>query len=261
MAVKPVLFVPDGLNAMKQDLFGRMARRIGASVRGDASVLNRLNTDCIPIVCCKPGVGEIVRRWQAEGRPFIYWDRGYFGRGGKTWLGRSLGFDGHWRFCRDATQHTTIQERAPDRWRALGIRLQPWRRIGRHIVVAAMSETYDEFHGTAGWVAQTVAEIRRHTGRPIVVRQKNSGTPLGVEISGAHCLVTHGSIAAVEAAIMGCPVFVDRSSAAAPIGETDMTKIETPAYPDREPWAWSLACSQFTEAEILDGTMLREVMP
>jgi hypothetical protein len=83
------------------------------------------------------------------------------------------------------------------------------------------------------------------------------GRKLHEDLKGAHCLVTHGSNAAVEAAIMGCPVFVHPDSAASLIGQTDLGLIETPIYPDREPWVRSLAYSQFNERELVDGTLWR----
>lgn len=68
----------------------------------------------------------------------------------------------------------------------------------------------------------------------------------------AHCLITHGSVAAVEAVILGCPVFVDATSAAAPVGRTDRD-LENPVMPDRTAWLHSLANAQFNLPEILSG--------
>jgi hypothetical protein len=56
---------------------------------------------------------------------------------------------------------------------------------------------------------------------------------------------------------MGCPVFVHPDSAASLVGRTDLTDIETPLYPDREPWVRSLAYSQFNEAELCNGDLWR----
>jgi hypothetical protein len=69
--------------------------------------------------------------------------------------------------------------------------------------------------------------------------------------------VAHGSIAAVEAVVMGCPVFVHDISAAALVGKTDFSQIENPVYPDREQWLHSLAYCQFNESELVDGTLWR----
>jgi len=77
------------------------------------------------------------------------------------------------------------------------------------------------------------------------------------DLRGAHALVTHGSNAAVEAVFMGCPVFVDPCSAAALVGKTNLDEIEEPIYPDRTAWLHSLSYSQFSEKELVDGTLWR----
>jgi hypothetical protein len=107
------------------------------------------------------------------------------------------------------------------------------------------------------WSFRVAEDLKRYTKRRIVVRDKESKKPLIEELCGAHALVTHGSIAAVEAVVMGCPVFVDRSSAAALMGLCDLERIESPLYPQRERWLQALAYSQFNEAELCDGTLWR----
>jgi hypothetical protein len=57
-------------------------------------------------------------------------------------------------------------------------------------------------------------------------------------------------------------VFVAPSSAAAPIGRTDLAEIEQPIYPDRAPWLAHLAYNQFSLEEMESGAawrMLREL--
>ena len=88
-----------------------------------------------------------------------------------------------------------------------------------------------------------------------MIRDKESKRPLQADLEGAHALVSHGSIAAVEAVILGCPVFVHPDSAAALVGRTDLKMIERPAMPDRTKWLHSLAYSQFNERELIDGTL------
>ncbi len=127
-------------------------------------------------------------------------------------------------------------------------------------MVAEPPATYERFHRIEGWTDRTVAEIKRYTDRPIIRRDKEMqrfGRKLHEDLKGAHCLVTHGSIAAVESVIMGCPVFVNPCSAAALVGRTDLSEIENPIYPGRKNWCRSLAYSQFNEQELIDGTLWR----
>src|SRR5262249_9053412 len=129
-------------------------------------------------------------------------------------------------------------------------------KLGRHIVIAEPSPTYCRFHKIESWRERTIAALKTVTDRPFVVRDKEMqrfGRKLHEDLRGAHCLVTHGSNAAVEAVIMGCPVFVHSDSAAALVGRTDLTAIEHPVYPDRQAWLNALAYSQFNEAELVDG--------
>ena len=89
----------------------------------------------------------------------------------------------------------------------------------------------------------------------MVIRHKEQvlTRELSLDLEGAHCLVTHGSIAAVEAVILGCPVFVHADSAAALVGKTELKDIEKPAYPDRTAWAHALAHCQWNEHELAAG--------
>jgi hypothetical protein len=132
------------------------------------------------------------------------------------------------------------------RWKAMSTDVLPWQKNGRHIVIAA-PRTYAKFHQCESWIADTIDALARVTDRQLVIRDKESKRSLQSDFDGAHCLVTHASIAAVEAVIMGCPVFVHPDSAAALVGRTDLAQVEKPAYPDRQPWLNSLAYSQWNE--------------
>ena len=146
-----------------------------------------------------------------------------------------------------------------DRWRRLNTEIRPWQKGGRHIVIAAPTETYSKLHGCENWIAETVTALAKLTDRQLVIRDKEQykRRPIQMDLEGAHALVTHGSNAGNEAVILGCPVFVHPSCAAALVGSTDLKQIESPVYPDRQPWLNSLAYSQFTEPELLDGTIWR----
>ena len=90
----------------------------------------------------------------------------------------------------------------------------------------------------------------------VVTRDKETKRPLQADIKGASCLVAHGSMAAVESVVLGCPVVVDPSSAAALVGQTENLEcVEKPIYPERQPWLNALAYSQFTEEEMVSGVL------
>ena len=256
------LFQPSELQDFKARLFGRIGDKIkakgGTVCAGDYKFLNTLPKEVIPIVGCSPYLKPIVQEWRRTKRPFIYWDRGYARRIFATAL--PPGSDGgYYRWHCNAFQMQSTKSVPDDRWKALAYDnvVRPWRKNGKHIVIAAPSKTYEAYHGIESWIADTILTLAKITGRQMIIRQKEqcNTRPLQLDLEGAHCLVTHGSIAAVESVILGCPVFVHPDSAAALMGKTDLMQIEQPIYPERQPWLNALAYCQYTENELVDGTL------
>lgn len=255
---KVALFIPPGLKKFKQKLFERIGKQIGRVIR-DERQLGELPDHIIPIVGCTPTLRPYYQNWIARKRPFIYWDRGYLRRVFATWLPRGAE-GGYYRWHLNAFQMKEVRDVPDDRWRALnlGAEVRAWRKSGRKIVIADTLPDYWDVRGLPrDWSRYMAADLAKRTDRPIVVRHKESTVSLWDELKDAHCLVTHGSIAAVEAVVMGCPVFVDRESAAATMGRIGFDELETPVYPDRFKWLCSLAYNQWNEKELCDGTLFR----
>lgn len=252
------LFVPPFLKKFKLDLFERIAQKIGRAVHHNYDALASLSDNIVPIVGCTPELRPLIDEWQQRGRRWIYWDRGYVRRVFATWLPRGTN-GGYYRWHINSYQMRAISQVPADRWAAADIKMPPWTEFGRHIVVAEPSPTYQKFHGIQGWTENTLERLKYLTDRQIITRDKECKRPLYDDVKNAHALVTHGSIAAVEAVIMGCPVFVDTSSAATLVGHTELRYIEQPMRPDRENWARSLAYCQFNEQELVDGTLWRMI--
>lgn len=252
------LYIPPELKRFKLDLFERIGSKLGMVVRGDPQPLRILPHEIIPVVGCTPSLRSIIDYWMQTKRDFIYWDRGYARRVFATWLPRGDN-GGYYRWHRGAYQLQRIRsDLSSDRWNALKVEVKPWaKNPNGHIVLAAPTMTYSKFHALDRWIEKTLDLLALHTKRQIVIRCKETKRSLQADLDGALCIVTHGSIAAVEAVICGCPVVVDPSSAAALVGHTDIRKVETPIYPDRTHWLNSLAYSQFDEKELTDGTLWR----
>lgn len=254
------LFIPPKLSPFKRKLFEGIGKKLGSIIDGDFKRLADLPSDRVPVVGCTPELRPLIDQWVAQKRTWVYWDRGYFDRIFAT--GLPTGDDGgYYRWHVGSFQMNRIRDVPPDRWlsRKASSCVRPWQKDGRHVVVAAPTRTYGRFHNTRDWIADTIDTLARVTGRQLVIRDKEQcrTRPLSLDLEGAHCLVTHGSNTAVEAAILGCPVFVDKSSAAMLVGKSDLKEIENPAYPDRSKWFHSLAYSQFSEQELVDGTLWR----
>ncbi len=255
-----VFFIPSHLKKFKLDLFTRVGETIvragGKIVRGNFEELGEIARTHVPIVGCTPELRGLIDQWTSEKKDWIYWDRGYARRVFATWLPRGTN-GGYYRWHLNSFQLQRIYEVPGDRWESLTTPEAPWRKNGRHVVIAAPSDTYMRFHQITGWTDRTLDTLSRVTDRPLVIRGKETKRPLQDDLQNAHCLVTHGSIAAVESIILGTPVFVDRSSAASLVGKINFEEIERPVYPDRAPWLRALAYSQFSEKELVDGTLWR----
>jgi hypothetical protein len=189
---------------------------------------------------------RILAQAKVQGLYFFYIDHAYFNRGhGRTY-----------RITRNGYEAGAIRRCPGDRIAALNVDMRPWRTS-----VCPPTEFFEQAHDCSGWLEKTLETLRRTTDRPIVIRTKpqqgEATVPLSRALETAHALVTHSSNVAIEAACLGTPVFVAPSSAAAPIGLTDLSSIEAPIYPDRDEWLAHLAYSQFSIDEIADGTAWR----
>lgn len=259
------LFIPPGLKKFKLNLFERVGAKIikagGQTVRHDHALLDKLPPDIYPCIGCSPQLAPLLSKWKSTGRKWIGWDRGYLRRVFATWLPKAPTIEqSYYRWHVGGYQMQRIRDVPDDRWHALGLigYPRPWRKGGSKIVIADTLPDYWLVRGLQpDWSPRLADKLKSQTKRQIFVRHKESKVPLEQDLKDAHCLVTHGSIAAVEAVIMGCPVFVNAESAAAPMGRIGYDDLENPVYPERQAWLNSLAYSQYNELELVDDTLWR----
>ena len=77
-------------------------------------------------------------------------------------------------------------------------------------------------------------------------------------LNNCHAVVTHNSTACIDSCIRGVPTFVTSDLALAwPVANKDLSKIESPEYPERDQWVYDLGYKQWTEQEIKDGTVFK----
>lgn len=205
-----------------------------------------------------PGLRHVLTEAHRLGRTIYYGDHAYFERfrffrvtrirkGAHLWPMQYAG-DG-----------------APpdhDRFRDLRVRLYPWRKSGRYVLVCPPDRAWCDYEGIDpdAWMDRTWRALRAATDREIVIRERSATKPLKAALRHAWALVGHHTNAAVEAVCYGVPVFVTAPCAALPMAETDLSKIETPRYPaDREDWAAALAANQWTLDEMREGKCWREI--
>jgi hypothetical protein len=191
---------------------------------------------------------DVLPKAIATGRPFWYIDNGF-------WNGALRAVP---QFHRITYRSMTpvMLDNPPAR---NDVEMKPWRKDGRHVVLALPGEWFGRALGfnMPDWIAHAPDRVRRATSRMVLVRGKYNHRPIESDLRGAWALVTHSSNAAVDAVRYGIPVFVEPTSAAAPVGSLDLADLENPVMPDRTVWWRSLMHQQFTLGEMADGTAWR----
>ena len=212
---------------------------------------------------------KLIKQCWADRRDFYFMDTGYLGNHQSE--SNPLGWKLYHRIVKNDLQHNEIIERPADRFKKLNVPLHRWKKGGKKILIAAPDDKPCKFYGfdKDQWVAETIEEIKKHTDRPIEVRDRvKSRTERIVNSSlkealgdNVFALVTFNSNAATEAITYGYPAFVLAPvHAAMPVASTDLSKIETPYYPDMDKvfaWASHLAYGQFHVNELKDGSAKR----
>ena len=199
--------------------------------------------------------------WQDQ-RRFRYMDTGYFGN--RLGIRNPHGWKLWHRIVDNDLQHNKIRKCPDDRWKQLGLDIQP-RRYGQNIYIVMPEEKPCIVYGTtvAEWLQQTIDTIKANTDRPIVIRERNKNrqvretTPFTSLLDTAHAVVVYNSIAATEAVLGGVPAFITApSNAADPVANRDLATIDKPWFPDHDmvyEWACHLAYGQFHVSELGNG--------
>jgi hypothetical protein len=212
---------------------------------------------------------KIMKRCWFEGRDFYFMDTGYMGNQQNPL--NPMGWKYYHRIVKNDLQHDEIVKRPADRFKRLEIPLHRWKKGGRKILIAKPDEKPMKFYDLDldQWLQETIDTIKKYTDRPIEVSDRvKSRTDRMITNSlkealddDVHALITFNSNAATEAVMYGYPAFtLAPTHAAKPVTEQDLSKIETPYYPEMEKveaWAHHLAYGQFHINELKDGTAWR----
>ena len=189
----------------------------------------------------------LLRQAQRESRTWYYGDHGYFGR-----------HEGYYRITRNDYQHDGRGKGDLARFKRFNRPIQPWRKGGRHVVICPNSATYFGLFGLdlEVWLRGVKDALRAATDRPVRWRMKgDQRRTLSEDLVGAWAVVVFSSAAAIDALIVGVPVFVLAPFAAGyRMGRPELSQIEWPYYPeDREAFCAALASNQWTLAEMRRG--------
>ena len=218
--------------------------------------------------------GKIAKHVREKGDDYYFIETGYLGnyRCPNNRTGRKI----YHRIVKNAMQHDCIYDVPDDRWNQLvdfnpDLRYKGWKNPGSKILIVLSTDKPFQYYGEDRdtWLKNVIATLKQHTDREIVIREKASrGERTNDTIYDAfdddvYALVTYNSIAAVEAIQHGIPAFALAPTAADPVGNKDLTKIETPNKPNEEliqKWLHSIAYSQFSLDEIITGQAWRMVL-
>jgi len=203
----------------------------------------------------------------------VYVDLGYWGRkeGGS--------YAGYHKIAvnsRHPDKYFRNRDMPSDRFDHFGLPIKPWKKDGKHILVAGMGAKAAPIEGfkPSEWEEAAVKEIKRYTDRPIIYRPKPSWSdPIPIEgtrfshrnqsleevLENCWAVVSHHSNACVDALMEGVPAFCYHG-VAKPMGLQELALIEQPLYPDdRQQWCANIAYTQWKVDEIQSGAMWRHL--
>ena len=170
------------------------------------------------------------------------------------------------------------------RWPKFNLEMKPWRQHGKTIIICGQHDSSHQWRGKPSmstWMDEQIAEIRRYSSRPILVRphprnsfdfdQKKFKDVIMIKpkmeektyddtdfkkvlsLHDAWAVVNHSANTAIESVINGVPVFVGDASLCYDVGNHSFANVEDPHMPCRIDWANRLAYTEWTTQEIREG--------
>lgn len=251
---------PTMLGAAKKDKWvGPFVRAVGGRMVHDVEEVYANTT--LPMAFS--GISKSAAKSQAEKHGLDYWyiDTGYLGnRMFKTWF----------RISKNSFQVTLpIQSRPDDRLTCLKINRTQFTR-GNKIMVVPIDPKVAGAYGLPDpdtWLKQTIAEIKKHTNREIVVRERpasrevrvTADTFVGALQQDINAVVVWASNCGVEAAQHGIPVVSLGPSACTTISGKIEQIDNLPSINNEvaEAWLRWLSYNQFSNPEVESGLAWR----
>jgi len=224
----------------------------------------------VPVAIRSMASRKAVRLCEETCRDYYYIDTGYIGNRQKRKL--------YHRVVKNGMQHSKFKEVPHDRFVQYTINtpgleylsFPGWKKNGGPILLVTPSEKPCKFYGISRqeWLDDTMAVLKQHTDREIIVRDKGlrrervgDGSIYNqLDEDNIFAVVTYNSIAATEAVGYGIPAFVCAPGIADMLCEKDLSKIETPLYEDTslvEKWQHWVAYCQYNTREMANGDAYR----
>jgi hypothetical protein len=212
---------------------------------------------------------EQMRACEKIGRDFYYIDTGYVGNFPSP--GNLVGKKLWHRIVKNSLQHSELRDVPGDRWDNLikqdpRLQFKCQKHFDKKILLVLPNPKATKFFDVDydTWVTETTEQIKKYSNLPIEVRVKGSRVDRnhGYSIydafnSGVYATVAFNSIAALESVLYGIPAFVSVPCAASPLANTDLSKLSSPFFPDKDliqKQCNNIAYGQFNLEEITNGT-------
>lgn len=226
---------------------------------GTLTTWEKTKNDDVPLVIRGLGTSgrEALKHCMETGREFYAIDTGYLQlQTSKAKL--------YHRVTKNNLQNLgPLVERPEDRLNKLKWKLNK-PPVGDKILICPPSEKVMLFYNKnlQKWIAETISEIKKHSDREIIIREKPSrfervtSDSIWKALDDAYCLVTFNSIAASEAYLYGVPAIALAPNAASVVCNTslsDIEKLRTPPDESRYRFAKHLSYCQFTLEEMKTG--------
>ena len=211
--------------------------------------------------------GQTADVWEKQGGTVLVAENGYCGRDGDGHQLYAISVHGHNGSGRWPGAGVGAPADYGARWRGLGLELKPWRAAGEHVLVCPNRSFGTKVMAMPqGWDQAAIKALRKYTKRPIRLRPHPNGNaenpPLLADLERCWAVVVWASSAGVKALLAGVPVialaphWICKAAASA-----DVSTIESPAMPAREPVFERLAWAQWTVEEIARGEPFRHLLP
>lgn len=211
----------------------------------------------VAVVGTLRGTETIIWESQRRGHNFYYMDHAYF-HATRLYQG-----DIQYRIIKSQMQLNHLVDLDEEDYKRIDrykpITTKSFTKNGNHILLCPPTKAICRLYNLGdeqSWIDDMVLELKSHTDRDIIIRKKDETKTLQEQLKNCHAIVTHQSTAAIQAILQGVPSFCDLISQSVPVSEIDISKIETPFYPDddlRKEWIDSLLSCQFNMSEISSG--------
>lgn len=235
----------------------------------EANYTNPISADVVCFYGLSGNFMKLFNEYRAKETQTVFFDLGIWGRKGDPQPDfHRVAINGYM-----PTSYFHLNA-TPERFFQFGKTIKPWRNTGTNILVVGMSERAAKVWGLGSareHAAAMIAEVRKHTARPIVYTAKSSNPdeepipgvqyfygPILEALRDVWCVVTHRSHAAVDGLIEGVPCIVLGDHPALFMSHNDLARIEDPLRlddPARLQFCSDAAWHQYSLREMRSGYM------